>query len=252
MKLLLVNDDGFDSPALHALCAAAAKRGHRVTVCAPMQQQSGKSHSFTIFDPVRVRPRSMDGADTAWGIEGTPVDCTRLGLAALTDRVDLVISGINAGHNAGLATYVSGTVGAAREAAFHGVRAMAVSLSFAASPDVIAWAADWTVRAAEAVLDLAWPTAAVLNLNLPAVPHGEVQPPVYAPISLHLYDGEYEKRVSPRGDLYYWLKFETPDAAPEPESDIARLQQNHITCTWLVPVAVQADAALVEKLKSIE
>ena len=119
MNLLLVNDDGIDSPLLHILCRAAAARGHHVTVCAPSVQQSAKGHSFTVFTPVMVHPRELEGAAAAWAVDGTPVDCTRLGLMALCEEpVDLVISGINNGFNAGLATYVSGTVGAAREAAF--------------------------------------------------------------------------------------------------------------------------------------
>jgi broad specificity polyphosphatase/5'/3'-nucleotidase SurE len=35
VHLLLVNDDGINSPLLHRLSEAAAARGHRVTVCAP-------------------------------------------------------------------------------------------------------------------------------------------------------------------------------------------------------------------------
>ena len=71
----------------------------------------------------------MWGASSAaWQVEGTPADCTRLGLRALAQEpVDLVISGINDGWNLGLLTYVSGTVAAAREAAFLGYPALAVS-----------------------------------------------------------------------------------------------------------------------------
>ena len=105
MNILLVNDDGIDSPYLALLCRAAAARGHRVTVCAPSTQQSAKSHSFTIFTPVTVHPREVEGACAAWAVDGTPVDCVRLGLLSLCgDGVDLVLSGINDGFNTGLAT----------------------------------------------------------------------------------------------------------------------------------------------------
>ena len=129
MNILLTNDDGFDSPLLHMLCRAAAARGHNVYVSAPATQQSAKSHSFTLTRPLIAHPREMEGAAKAWAVEGTPVDSARLGFMSLADApIDLVISGMNDGENVGLATYVSGTVGAAREAAFQRKRAMAVSM----------------------------------------------------------------------------------------------------------------------------
>ncbi len=98
MHFLMVNDDGFDSEELRMLCRAAVRRGHRVTVVAPATQQSGKSHCFSIFQPLTVHPAEMEGADAAWKVEGTPVDCARLGMYALADGpVDLVISGITQG-----------------------------------------------------------------------------------------------------------------------------------------------------------
>lgn len=130
MHILLVNDDGISSEALQLQCRAFAARGHRVTVCAPSSQQSAKSHCFTIATPVTVHEMQFEGADSAWAVDGTPVDCTRLGLMSIceSDPVDLVVSGINYGYNAGLAVYVSGTVGAAREAAFQLCPALALSM----------------------------------------------------------------------------------------------------------------------------
>ena len=106
MHLLLTNDDGFHSP----LCA---------------------------------RPATMEGAAAAWQVEGTPADCTRLGLRALAQEpVDLVISGINDGWNLGLLTYVSGTVAAAREAAFLEYPALAVSAGVDTPEETIRFLAE--------------------------------------------------------------------------------------------------------------
>lgn len=114
LNILLTNDDGFDSPYLYMLCRAAADRGHHVTVCAPRDQQSGKSQSFSMT-PLFAHERAMEGAEKAYALEGTPADCARAGIKCLCDpRPDLVISGMNKGYNAGLSTFVSGTVGAAR------------------------------------------------------------------------------------------------------------------------------------------
>ncbi len=236
MHILLVNDDGIDSPALLVLCRAAAARGHRVTVCAPSAQQSAKGHSFTVFAPVTVHPRDMEGAATAWAVDGTPVDCTRLGLLSLCEEtVDLVISGVNVGYNAGLAIYVSGTVGAAREASFMRKPAMAVSMQAGTPEETLRFFADWAVALGERLVDYPFPDQAVCNINVPAVPVYELQPPVMCPISREPWIDGYERRESPRGGTYFWLLPESFDAQHTPGSDMDYLCRRHITCTFLTP-----------------
>ena len=233
---LLVNDDGIGSKPMQALCRALAARGHRVTVSAPQTQQSGKSHSFTIFDPVRVRKAEVEGAEAAWAVAGTPVDCARLGLMQLAEKpVDLVISGINDGMNVGTATYVSGTVGAAREAAFMQGRAMAVSIMMDAPEETLLFFCEWIATAAERLLTYDAPWGSVVNINAPMCPVRELKPPAACPISLRMYRDTYERRESPRGDIYYWLSEMQPFQDPEPDRDLGLLLDNHITCTFLTP-----------------
>lgn len=236
MNILLVNDDGIQSPLLHLLCRSAAARGHRVTVCAPATQQSAKAHSFTIFTPVAVHPWIMEGAAEAWAVEGTPVDCTRLGLMALCrDRVELVISGINGGLNVGLATFVSGTVGAAREAAFQNVPAMAVSMALGAPAETRHFFVDWTVTLGERLASYPFPEQAVCNVNLPARSMLQLRPPVMCPICRNVWTDGYERRESPRSGSYFWLKAEEAPSAPTPGTDVDCLNKGHITCTFLAP-----------------
>lgn len=234
MNILLVNDDGIESPSLHLLGRAARARGHHVLMCAPAVQQSAKSHCFTIFAPLMARPLELDCADEAWAIEGTPADCTRLGLMALNrDKIDLVISGINQGYNVGLATYVSGTVGAAREAAFQGVPAMAASAALDTPPATLALFAEWVVTLGERLMQAALPPLSVCNVNVPPVPVEALKPPVLCPISRSVYEDSYERRESPRGDVYFWLTPEKPSETPTPGSDVEYLDQGHITVTLL-------------------
>ena len=66
-----------------------------------------------------------------FAVDGTPVDCVRVGLSVICEeRPQWVVSGVNAGANVGIDTYVSGTVAAAREAAALGVSALALSVYF--------------------------------------------------------------------------------------------------------------------------
>lgn len=132
MRILLTNDDGIKAAGIEALIKALYKE-HEVIVAAPMEQQSGMSNALTIGKPIEVAKDEKLAAKygiEAWAIGGTPADCGKLYLEALTGEkhVDVVISGIN--HGANLATDIiySGTVGAAMEGYFHDVPSFALSL----------------------------------------------------------------------------------------------------------------------------
>ena len=237
MHFLLVNDDGFDAPELALLCRAAAARGHRVTVVAPDTQQSARSHCFTIFSPLFAKQASMPGAASAWRVSGTPVDCTRLGMLALTEGepVDLVISGINQGYNIGLATYVSGTVGAAREAAFAQGRALAVSMEPRTPDDMREYFADYAIRAAEVLVHAEVPPLSVCNLNAPCCSVKEMKGVRTCGLSKLMYKDGYERYDGPRGDISFWLKPMANYDEPAPGTDLALLIDNWLTVTWLTP-----------------
>jgi len=132
-RILVTNDDGIDAPGIASLYESLSALGD-VTVVAPTDNRSGVG---------RTRNGTVTVRDHPWGyaLTGTPADCVAFGLgggldrdpgpadgADAADRFDAVVSGVNDGPNAG--NYVvgrSGTVGAAIEAAFLGVPAVAVS-----------------------------------------------------------------------------------------------------------------------------
>lgn len=122
MKILLTNDDGLNAPGLLALRSAAEHLGE-VVLIAPHQPLSGCSHQVTTDRPIRVTALE----DGRLSVDGTPSDCVRLGVLQLATDVDWVLSGINDGGNLGVDIYMSGTVGAAREAALWGKKAIAIS-----------------------------------------------------------------------------------------------------------------------------
>lgn len=125
--ILLTNDDGYNAPGIQALVKAFAGYGD-IYIAAPAQNQSGKGHSITTSDVIYVYERKQPDIVAGYAIDAPPATCTRLGLEKyLPKKPDLVISGINAGENLGLAVYLSGTLGAAREAVFSDIPAIAVS-----------------------------------------------------------------------------------------------------------------------------
>lgn len=235
MHILLTNDDGIRSVGIHALCQAALARGHRVSVCAPSAQQSAASQRITLIDPIYVKPYDFrqEGV-TAWAITGTPADCVRLALYELIrEPVDVLISGINDGYNAGMAVHYSGTVGAATEGALNHVRAMAVSVHHQASQEMYDHTACLAIATAERYVALKTPPATVLNMNAPLREPDDVLPPVLAPLSTANFKDTYIRRESPRAGAYYWMSNDYSMEPPEEGSDMACLDKGHVTVTFM-------------------
>jgi 5'-nucleotidase len=123
MKILVSNDDGYLAPGLIAL-ADALRPIADIVVVAPDSNRSGSSNSLTLD-----RPLSVYRADNGfYFVNGTPSDCVHIALTGvLTDRPDLVVSGINQGQNMGDDTLYSGTVAAATEGFLFGIPSIAFS-----------------------------------------------------------------------------------------------------------------------------
>ena len=126
MKILIVNDDGIEAPAILQLAKWARKLGE-VVVVAPRVEQSGKSQSVLLKEFFSVEERDLAEGIRAYAVDSNPADCVRYGLNALGEKFDLVLSGINRGLNIGAERMYSRTAGAATEAVFQGVKALALS-----------------------------------------------------------------------------------------------------------------------------
>lgn len=137
MKILLTNDDGIDAEGLKYLVDWAKNIGE-VCVFAPKFQQSGKSHSIEIHDCYEVKKSDIFGDIEAYSVDSTPADCVRIATLGFKKKFDIAISGINRGHNLGGDIHYSGTVGAAKEAAKSGIKAMAVSASYYSFENAVA------------------------------------------------------------------------------------------------------------------
>ena len=131
MQILLTNDDGIESPGLWAAAEALSDIGY-VTVAAPRQQCSGMGRSMPSSSDGIIRPQTLNvrGKDwTIYAVGGSPAQAVLHGiLEIMPQKPDLVVSGINYGENVASGITVSGTVGAAMEAAAMGVPALAMSL----------------------------------------------------------------------------------------------------------------------------
>lgn len=128
--ILFTNDDGISSPGLWAAASAFTDLGD-ILVVAPRLQQSGMGRSLPVTSEGRIHPQQMtfNGQEyTVYAVDGTPAQSVQHGVIELADRLpSLVVSGINYGENVGNGVTISGTVGAALEAASLSIPAVAVS-----------------------------------------------------------------------------------------------------------------------------
>ena len=129
-NVLVTNDDGIDAAGIRQLIFTLSLTT-QVYVFAPKEQQSAKSQAMSAQGQLSVESRSIRGAEEAYAVGGTPVDCVKFGLQTMAEKgvsIDYVISGINMGLNLGADIHYSGTVGAAMEGAISGVRGIALSV----------------------------------------------------------------------------------------------------------------------------
>lgn len=227
-RILVTNDDGVRAPGLLALARALQPLGE-VTIIAPMENQSGTGHSISLGHPIYADDVSLPEGLRAVGVTATPASCVKLALAALLPEPPaLVVSGINRGYNLGMVEYVSGTVGAAREAALAGVPAIAASLASDGHPHYEA-AADMVRRVVEAVKARGLDPGVFLNVN---VPEGAPEGLMVTRQSALAGAERFEERRSPGGRRYFWGIWAAPSADVE-GTDVWATERRFVAVTPL-------------------
>lgn len=222
-RFLLTNDDGFDAPGLIALERAIQGLGERIVV-APLTHRSGCSHQATTLGAMRL----SCGNDGRHALDGTPVDCIRIGLVHLAPQTDWVIAGINEGGNLGCDVFMSGTVAAAREAALLGKSSIAIS-QYRRRREPVDWqqATRWVQRVLEQLLPLPLSPGTFWNVNLPDPEVEKALPKiVFCPADPHPLPLLY--RVEQDG-LYYQGNYQS--RRREPGHDVELCFAGHITVT---------------------
>ena len=249
LRILLTNDDGVYAPGLRALRMELKKIGD-VTVVAPAGEQSAVGHSITLLTPLLVQDvLDETNQPMGWAVEGRPADCVKLALMELLPQPpDLVVSGLNAGSNSGINVLYSGTVAAAIEGAFYGHTSIAVSLEYTKpKPLDFPRAAKIARSVIEQILQHPIAAGTLLNINIPSLEKGPIRGVRTVPQNLTGLKESYDRRVDPRGRVYFWSNpdYHCPD--PGPDSDVNALKEGYITVTPL-----QFNLTQMEQLKTMK
>jgi 5'-nucleotidase len=235
VQILLTNDDGVHSPGLKSLALALQSLGH-VTVVAPATEQSGISHALTFRTPLFVREVNWDGMKV-WAVEGTPADCTRIGVLNLCEqRPDIIVSGLNQGLNIGCNTVYSGTIAGAEEGAMLGIDSFAVSLEYDKMPpwdnaSVLVTQVIRQILEAKIVSD----RADLININVPlsACYTKQSVEVCVVPVDQTPLVEMYSTRQTPYGESYYWLTGRITPNDPKLNTDRIMVKKGYVTVTPL-------------------
>ncbi|MBO6087668.1 5'/3'-nucleotidase SurE [bacterium] len=235
MKILISNDDGIAANCIRCLSEVLAQH-HDVYVIAPDRERSAAGHSLTLQTPIRVEEvGAYSNVKRAWVTTGTPGDCVKIGISAILskeEQPDLVISGINHGPNLGTDILYSGTVSCAMEGALLGFKSIAMSLaSMKYEYENFRFAAKFVNSLIPKLSQFKFPNKSILNINIPALDEEDIAGVAITELGGKMFTDSYEKRIDPRGKVYYWLAGELINEPVDAKTDIAAVRNNKISIT---------------------
>ncbi len=243
MRILITNDDGITAPGLvvaEAIASELAGPDGEIWVVAPAFEQSGVSHAISYVRPMRLERL---GARRV-AVEGSPADCVLAGLHDIMEGAtpDLILSGVNRGHNVAQDTVYSGTIGGAMEGALHGVPSVALSQYFGpATGAAIEPFAAARAHGAEVIRQVlahgVWQHGqhgVFYNINFPpAAPEAVLG--VKATVQGHRDGATFgvQPQTAPNGRSFLWLTHGRGNAGTAPGSDSRECHDGFVTVTPL-------------------
>lgn len=241
MKILLSNDDGYTAKGINELVKVLVPLGE-VTVVAPKNHQSGASAGLKLGPAIAVKDLGMRDGARWYYVDGTPATCIKYALEAIfpDEKPDVVVSGINHGSNAATAMWYSGTVGAAREAAIYGVKAVAVSLD-SSDKDADFSAVTRMFPAILGTLLENWPEGScpVYNVNFPKVAEEDIKGIIATRMGNVLWYNQFltadqlglEDPQGEEGESFVYMRGEADERLEDIREDNCGLHEGYVTIT---------------------
>lgn len=236
LKILICNDDGIHAPGLRVLWEALFEAAlGELVIIAPAVEKSGTGAAITWDRPLLIQEVNWHGKTPAWSIDGTPADCVKLGLnVILKEMPDLIISGINAGSNAGRNVLHSGTIGAAIESILHGIPSIAISCEDGDTPNYHV-AKKYIKPLVEFVLKNPLTPGTLLNVNVPHAAHDFVKGCRLTRQGKGRWVANPKLHVETKNGPTYFLGGKPEEVEEIEDCDIALLRQGYLTA---VPIHI--------------
>ncbi|OFY44027.1 MAG: 5'/3'-nucleotidase SurE [Bacteroidetes bacterium GWF2_40_14] len=248
-KILITNDDGVKSKGISALIEMMRPYGE-LTVVAPFEAQSGMSAALTIGKPLRLTELRNEEGLKVFACSGTPADCVKMAMNQLflNEMPDLLVSGINHGSNASIASLYSGTLGAASEGTVYGIPSIGFSLCTHNPSADFSTAVHFGRKILEQFLKEPVKPNIYLNVNIPAIEIDEVKGIKFSHQGKGQWIKEFEARTDPYGFNYYWMTGEFYNLEPdEVGSDYNAVEEGYVS---IVPHKI--DTTDYQELKRLE
>jgi 5'-nucleotidase len=203
--ILVTNDDGVEAKGIKSLIEVVRPLG-RVIVVAPADPHSGMSHAITVKVPLRLEKVLEEQDLLIYKCHGTPVDCVKMAFNhLLTDKPDLLVSGINHGSNASTSVFYSGTMGAVLEGCINEIPSVGFSLLNLDYDADFTAAKHFAGLIVKKVLQKGLPVSVCLNVNIPDGPLENIAGIKICRQNKGYWKEEFDKRVDPMGRNYFWL-----------------------------------------------
>jgi len=255
-RVLITNDDGIDSLGIIELARAFSEVAETYVV-APKENKSGSTHYMSAMRKraLKVEKKDLGEGIRAYAVDGYPADCVLIALGGimLDNPPDVVISGINSGPNLGEAWIGSGTIGAARVAAFGGFPAIAASGVDEEIPGALKAASRWIVRLAKSAAFQGLGKDQFLTVDIPNVPPQGIQGVRVAQRAglrrIPIFEKASAAEGADKNGLEVWEMIERKETGGDlrTDSDIALYREGYIV---IVPMkADEHDYDLLPKLK---
>ena len=227
--ILITNDDGYNAKGLLSLAESVAEIGE-VVIVAPDRPQSGMGHAITVNEPIRCYETELLEEIKAYCCTGTPVDCIKMGLYILDNRLpDLILSGINHGSNVSTNVLYSGTMAAAVEGALEGIPSIGFSLTTYSSNANFNASKKIVKAITKQVLNNSLKRGVCLNVNIPDVKFELIKGIKVCRQGRAFWDDTFDKRTDPLGKDYYWLTGSFSSKEQSSDTDIHYLKENYVT-----------------------
>lgn len=226
MRILLSNDDGYDSEGIKEL-KRVLSRAYDILLIAPEKNMSASSSSLTLGKP--LLPKKI--SSSSYAVDGTPSDCVHMALCGFfKEKIDLVVTGINFGPNLGDDVIYSGTVAGAIEGRFIGLPSIAFSLASWKGKNFKS-AARIALKIIENLQHLNVPTNTILNINIPDLPLDEIRGIKATRLgSRHKSDEIIQDKNNP---LEYWIGKNGMELDNKKGTDFHAIANDYVSVTPL-------------------